>query len=81
MSPKRHNSPPISEIQASLLEDEPNPASVGSWEYELDGDEALLRRNGNRSLLEPVGRWLALLATSDPLGDPQDSGDPSSHNQ
>ncbi len=38
-------------------------------EFELDGDEAIVRKEGDRLIVEPVrkGRLLALLATLDPL--------------
>ena len=38
-------------------------------EFELDGDEAIIRKEGNRLIVEPVrkGRLLALLGTLEPL--------------
>jgi len=38
-------------------------------EFELEGDEAILRKEGDRLVIEPVrkGRLLALLATLDPI--------------
>lgn len=38
-------------------------------EFELEGDEALLRKEGGRLIIEPIhkGRLLALLASLDPL--------------
>lgn len=38
-------------------------------EFELDGDEAILRKEGDRLIIEPVrkGRLLALLASLEPL--------------
>ena len=38
-------------------------------EFELDGDEAILRKEGDRLVIEPVrkGRLLALLASMAPL--------------
>ena len=38
-------------------------------EFELEGDEALIRKEGERLILEPVrkGRLLALLSTLEPL--------------
>ena len=41
-------------------------------EFELDGDEAIMRKEGDRLLIEPVrkGRLLALLATLEPLDEP-----------
>lgn len=41
-------------------------------ELELEGDEAILRKEGDRLIVEPVrkGRLLALLATLEPLEEP-----------
>jgi antitoxin VapB len=41
-------------------------------EFELEGDEAILRKEGDRLIVEPVrkGRLLALLATLEPLEEP-----------
>ncbi|UCE31364.1 MAG: AbrB/MazE/SpoVT family DNA-binding domain-containing protein [Burkholderiales bacterium] len=38
-------------------------------EFELDGDEAIVRKEGDRLVIEPVrkGRLLALLASLEPL--------------
>lgn len=38
-------------------------------EFELEGDEAVLRKEGDRLIIEPVrkGRLLALLASLEPL--------------
>jgi len=38
-------------------------------EFELKGDEAILRKEGDRLIVEPIrkGRLLALLATLEPL--------------
>lgn len=38
-------------------------------EFEMEGDEAIIRREGDRLIVEPVrkGRLLALLATLEPL--------------
>lgn len=38
-------------------------------EFELEGDEAILRKEGDRLIIEPVrkGGLLALLATLDPI--------------
>lgn len=40
-------------------------------EFELEGDEAILRKEGDRLVIEPVrqGRLLALLASLQPLED------------
>ncbi len=41
-------------------------------EFELDADEAILRKEGDRLILEPIrkGRLLALLASLEPLEEP-----------
>lgn len=41
-------------------------------EFELEGEEALIRKEGDRLIVEPVrkGRLLALLATLEPLDEP-----------
>ena len=41
-------------------------------EFELEGDEAILRKEGDRLVIEPVrkGRLLTLLATLDPIETP-----------
>ncbi|HET6628583.1 MAG TPA: AbrB/MazE/SpoVT family DNA-binding domain-containing protein [Woeseiaceae bacterium] len=41
-------------------------------EFELEGNEAVLRREGDRLIVEPVrkGRLLALLSTLEPLDEP-----------
>jgi antitoxin VapB len=41
-------------------------------EFELEGEEAILRKEGDRLIVEPVrkGRLLALLATLEPLDEP-----------
>jgi antitoxin VapB len=41
-------------------------------EFEFEGDEAVLRKEGDRLIVEPVrkGRLLALLATLEPLDQP-----------
>ena len=41
-------------------------------EFELEGDEAILRRDGDRLIVEPVrkGRLLRLLASLAPLDEP-----------
>lgn len=41
-------------------------------EFELEGDEAILRKEGDRLIVEPVrkGRLLALLGTLEPLDEP-----------
>lgn len=41
-------------------------------EFEFEGDEAILRKEGDRLIVEPVriGRLLALLRTLEPLDEP-----------
>lgn len=41
-------------------------------EFELEGDEAIIRKEGDRLIVEPVrkGRLLALLSTLDPIEEP-----------
>ncbi len=41
-------------------------------EFELQGDEAIIRKEGDRLIVEPIrkGRLLALLTTLDPLDEP-----------
>ncbi len=41
-------------------------------EFEMDGDEALIRKEGDRLIVEPIrkGRLLALLSTLKPLDEP-----------
>ncbi|MEA3276784.1 MAG: AbrB/MazE/SpoVT family DNA-binding domain-containing protein [Pseudomonadota bacterium] len=41
-------------------------------EFEFEGDEAILRKDGDRLIVEPVrkGRLLALLSTLEPLDEP-----------
>ncbi len=41
-------------------------------EFELDGEEAIIHKEGDRLIVEPVrkGKLLALLATLDPLTEP-----------
>lgn len=41
-------------------------------EFELEGDEVIVRKEGDRLIVEPVrkGRLLALLSTLEPLDEP-----------
>ena len=41
-------------------------------EFELEGDEAIVHKEGDRLIVEPVrkGRLLALLSTMEPLAEP-----------
>ena len=46
-------------------------------EFEIEGDEAILRKESDRLIVEPVrkGRLLALLSTLEPIDEPFASGD------
>jgi len=57
------------ERRVKLFRNGANQAVRIPRELELDGDEATLRREGDRLILEPVrrGRLLEYLATLDPL--------------
>ena len=57
------------ERRVKLFRNGTNQAVRIPRELELDGDEATLRREGDRLILEPVrrGRLLEYLATLDPL--------------
>ncbi len=41
-------------------------------EFELEGEEALIRKEGDRLIVEPIrkGRLLALLASLEPMAEP-----------
>ena len=55
-----------------LLRNGRNQAVRIPREFEFDADEAVMRRDGDRLVLEPVPRpgLLAYLATLDPIEDP-----------
>lgn len=57
------------ERRVKLFRNGANQAVRIPREFELEGDEAVLRREGDRLILEPVrrGRLLEYLATLDPL--------------
>jgi len=60
---------PQSERQVRLFRNGRNQAVRIPREYELEGDEAIMRKEGDRLIVEPVrkGRLLSLLSTLSPL--------------
>ena len=60
------------ERQVRLFRNGRNQALRIPREFELEGSEAILRKEGDRLIVEPVrkGRLLALLDTLEPLSDP-----------
>lgn len=58
-----------SERHVRLFRNGRNQALRIPREFELEGEEAIIRKEGNRLIVEPVrsGRLLALLATLPPL--------------
>jgi antitoxin VapB len=61
-----------SERHVRLFRNGRNQALRIPREFELEGEEAILRKEGDRLVIEPVrkGRLLALLGTLDPLDEP-----------
>lgn len=61
-----------SERHVRLFRNGRNQALRIPREFELEGEEAIIRKEGDRLIVEPVrkGRLLALLATLEPLDDP-----------
>lgn len=61
-----------SERHVRLFRNGRNQALRIPREFELEGDEAIIRKEGDRLIVEPVrkGRLLALLATLDPIDEP-----------
>ncbi|TVR92987.1 MAG: AbrB/MazE/SpoVT family DNA-binding domain-containing protein [Wenzhouxiangellaceae bacterium] len=61
-----------SERHVRLFRNGRNQALRIPRELELDGDEAIIRKEGDRLIVEPIrkGRLMALLATLAPLDDP-----------
>lgn len=59
----------ISERHVRLFRNGRNQALRIPREFELEGEEALIRKEGDRLILEPIrkGRLLALLASLDSL--------------
>lgn len=70
-----------SERHVRLFRNGRNQALRVPREFELEGDEAILRKEGDRLIIEPVykGRRLALMASLNPLEVtfPDVDGDPS----
>ena len=62
MNPERH---------VRLFRNGRNQALRIPREFELEGDEAIIRKEGGRLIVEPVrkGKLLTLLATLEPLDD------------
>jgi antitoxin VapB len=60
-----------SERHVRLFRNGRNQALRIPREFELDSDEAILRKEGDRLIVEPVrkGRLLAILASLEPLDD------------
>lgn len=63
---------PTTERHVRLFRNGRNQALRIPREFELAADEAILRKEGDRLVIEPVrpGRLLALLASMEPLADP-----------
>ena len=61
----------ISQRNVRLFRNGRNQALRIPREFEIDGDEAILHKEGDRLIIEPVrrGRLLAVLATLEPLED------------
>ncbi|MFU8820488.1 MAG: antitoxin [Gammaproteobacteria bacterium] len=64
-------SPPGDERRVSLFRNGRNQAIRIPRELELEGDEAVIRKEGDTLIIEPVrtGRLLALLRGWDPIDD------------
>lgn len=58
-----------SERHVRLFRNGRNQALRIPREFELEGDQAIIRKEGNRLILEPIhkGRLLALLSAMDPI--------------
>ncbi len=61
-----------SERHVRLFRNGRNQALRIPREFELEGDEALIHKDGDRLIVEPIrkGRLLAILASLDPLTEP-----------
>lgn len=61
-----------SERRVRLFRNGRNQALRIPREFELEGEEAIIRKEGDRLIVEPVrkGRLLALLAKLDPIEEP-----------
>ena len=62
---------PLAERHVRLFRNGRNQALRIPREFELEGDEAIIRKEGNRLIVEPIqkGQLLALLATLRPLNE------------
>lgn len=62
----------ISERHVRLFRNGRNQALRIPREFELEGDEAIIHKDGDRLIVEPVrkGRLLALLSSMEPLDEP-----------
>jgi len=60
---------PVSQRNVRLFRNGRNQALRIPREFEIDGDEAILHKEGDRLIIEPVrrGRLLAVLSTLEPL--------------
>jgi len=63
---------PTSERRVRLFRNGRNQALRIPREFELEGEEAIIHKEGDRLIVEPIrkGRLLALLASLDPLTEP-----------
>jgi antitoxin VapB len=63
---------PNAERHVRLFRNGRNQALRIPREFELEGEEAIIHKDGDRLIVEPIrkGRLLALLATLDPLIEP-----------
>lgn len=63
---------PETERHVRLFRNGRNQALRIPREFELEGDEAILRKEGERLIIEPVrkGRLLEVLASMEPLEEP-----------
>ncbi len=63
---------PTTERHVRLFRNGRNQALRIPREFELEGDEALIRKEGDRLIVEPIrkGRLLAVLASLGPLTEP-----------
>ncbi len=63
---------PNSERHVRLFRNGRNQALRIPREFELEGEEAIIHKDGDRLIVEPIrkGKLLALLATLDPLTEP-----------
>lgn len=62
----------ISQRQVRLFRNGRNQALRIPREFEFEGDEAIVHKEGDRLIVEPVrrGRLLALLSSLDPIDEP-----------